>query len=241
MGFSQDKDKDMRTTTVQGKKPTILIADDDSSTRMLLRATISQWDYPVVEASDGEEAWEILKNVNPPQIATVDWMMPKIDGLDLCRRAKKLPKPPYMILLTSASGATNMVNALDSGADDFLTKPFNFIELRSRLHVGHRIINYNNRLESAIKEQKVYDDLSQKLPHAINKLNTMGKNILDEWIMLLNQLHSLEGLEKESLFKFKEQILHIDESQKQLIQEIKLLEKLLEVETDEEIKANRKS
>lgn len=98
----------MDSDPIQDRKPTILIADDDNSTRMLLRATITQWDYPVVEASDGEEAWSLLSQEDGPQIVTVDWMMPKIDGLSLCRRAKTLAKPPYMILLTSMSGAANV-------------------------------------------------------------------------------------------------------------------------------------
>ncbi|PWY57691.1 hypothetical protein DGG96_00935 [Legionella qingyii] len=213
----------MRAITMQGSKPTILIADDDLSTRMLLRATISQWDYPVVEASDGNEAWEILKHDDGPQIATVDWMMPKIDGLELCRRAKHLPKPPYMILLTSISGASNVVNALDSGADDFLTKPFNFIELRSRLHVGQRIINYTNRLN----EQKAHDGLSEHLPITLDRLNDMSKKILDEWGRLQNILHLLDALEKENHIKFKNQILDIYDRQKELIEEIKSLETLL--------------
>lgn len=213
----------MRASSIQGSKPTILIADDDSSSRMLLRATISQWDYPVVEASDGEEAWEILKHDDGPQIATVDWMMPKIDGLDLCRRSKQLPKPPYMILLTSITGPSSVVNALDSGADDFLTKPFNFIELRSRLHVGQRIINYANR----VNEHKPNENLSQQLPTAINKLNGIGKKIQDEWIKLQSILHLLEALEKDNHIKFKNQILDIYERQKELMEEIKSLETLL--------------
>lgn len=135
-----------------GNKPTVLIADDDSSTRTLLRVTISQWDYPVMEARDGEEAWNILNSDESPQIVTVDWMMPKIDGLSLCRRAKGLKNPPYMILLTNLSGSTNIVSALDAGADDFLSKPFNYAELRSRLYVGQRIINFTNALEKANQE-----------------------------------------------------------------------------------------
>ncbi|HAT1827761.1 TPA: response regulator [Legionella pneumophila] len=217
----------MRTIKVQGSKPTILIADDDLSTRMLLRATISQWDYPVIEASDGEEAWEILKQNDGPQIATVDWMMPKLDGLDLCRRTINLPRPPYMILLTSMSGASNVVNALDSGADDFLTKPFNFIELRSRLHVGQRIINYANRLESVINEKKPHENISQHLPITIKRLNAMGKKILDEWINLQSMLHLLEAMEKDNHIKFKNQILGIYERQKELIEEITSLETFL--------------
>lgn len=214
----------MKSITEQESKPAILIADDDLSTRILLRATISQWDYPVVEASDGEEAWEILKGENGPQIATVDWMMPKIDGLELCRRAKQLPKPPYMILLTSITGPSNVVNALDAGADDFLSKPFNFIELRSRLHVGQRIINYSNHFY----EQKICEQFSQHVSAVMSKLNNMGKTIHDEWIKLQGLMHLLEALEKENHIKFKNQMLDIYEHQKELIEEICSLENWLE-------------
>lgn len=121
----------------------VLIADDDSPTRMLLRAAITQWNYEIVEAVDGEQAWEILQGPNPPNLLILDWMMPKLDGVALTERIKKGPGlsyPVFIILLTQLSGSVNISRAIEAGADEFLSKPFNMVELRSRLVVGEKII-----------------------------------------------------------------------------------------------------
>jgi DNA-binding response OmpR family regulator len=125
----------------------VLVADDDAPTRILLRAAVSQWGYEVVEASDGEEAWNTLQLPNQPQMMIVDWLMPKLDGIDLCRRIKnEFTQQPYIILLTQLSGTTNIVKGLEAGANEFLSKPFNIVELQSRLSVGARIIRYKDEL-----------------------------------------------------------------------------------------------
>ena len=219
----------MNTTGIVETKPTILIADDDASTRMLLRATISQWDYPVLEASDGEEAWEILMGDNSPQIVTVDWMMPKIDGLSLCRLAKNLPKPPYMILLTSMTGSANVVNALDSGADDFLSKPFNYAELRSRLFVGERIVNFNNKLEAVIKKQMPdYEKLTKELSDAVGKLLDINLQINDEWGLLLQYIQNIGDLQLEDQIALKKISHDTYTCQLQLTHELKNLSRLVD-------------
>ncbi len=121
----------------------VLIADDDPPTRVLLRAAISQWGYDIVEAKDGEEAWEILQHPDAPRLLIVDWLMPRLDGIDLCKRIKQeMSHRPYIILLTQVTGTENIVKGLEAGADEFLSKPFNMAELRSRLSVGARIIHY---------------------------------------------------------------------------------------------------
>lgn len=126
----------------QDVKPKVLIADDDVVTRMLLRASITQWGFTVVEASDGEEAFSILRGENPPLIMLLDWMMPKLDGIKLCMRMRQtFAKRPYTILLTHNKGINNLVTAIESGADEFLDKPINLEELRCKLIVGRRIIN----------------------------------------------------------------------------------------------------
>lgn len=220
----------MNSELNSGFKPTVLIADDDASTRTLLRVTISQWDYPVLEARDGEEAWDILNSEESPQIVTVDWMMPKIDGLSLCRRAKNLKKPPYMILLTNLSGSTNIVSALDAGADDFLSKPFNYAELRSRLYVGQRIINFTTALEEAIKGHKpdAANLNSMELSNVIEKINEISVQMDDQWSTLkpfLTQVQHLDFENAEAMQKVAESI-HI--RQQQLAQEIKHLSALIE-------------
>lgn len=195
------------------EKPTILIADDDPSTRMLLRASITQWDYPVIEASDGEEAWTILQNANQPHIVTVDWMMPKIDGLSLCRLSKTLAFPPYMILLTSISGSSNLVHALDAGADDFLTKPFNYAELRSRLYVGQRLMLYAHQLKTGISRSLNFNQLIQ--------LNQIQANQLRNLSRLIKNLKSLSADEATILIQM---ISELSSQQKELSREIKRLD-----------------
>lgn len=135
----------------------VLIADDDPPTRVLLRAAISQWGYEILEAKDGEEAWDMLQVPNAPKLLIVDWLMPKLDGINLCMRIKeKLKFRPYIILLTQVVGTSNIIKGLEAGADEFLSKPFNMAELRSRLSVGSRIVNYENDLAIKNKELANY-------------------------------------------------------------------------------------
>lgn len=136
----------------------VLVADDDPPTRILLRAAISQWRFEIVEAKNGEEAWDILQKTDAPQLLILDWMMPKLSGLDLCKRIRQeLPSQPYIILLTQISGAENAIKGLEAGADEFLSKPFNMAELHSRLTVGARIISYKNTL--AVQTKQLQDSL----------------------------------------------------------------------------------
>jgi DNA-binding response OmpR family regulator len=137
------------STPPTGIKAKVLIADDDPPTRMLLRASISQWNYECVEAVDGEEAWNILQTADAPRLLLLDWLMPKLNGIDLCsliRDNLKTSYKPYIILLTQLGGTENIVSALDAGANEFLLKPINIMELRSRLAVGEKIIRYETDL-----------------------------------------------------------------------------------------------
>lgn len=158
------KESDMATVEeklgheLNTKKLRVLIADDDAPTRILLRAAISQWGYEVIEAKDGEEAWNMLNQPEQPKLLILDWLMPKLDGITVCERARKeLNFHPYIILLTQVTGTTNIIKGLEAGADEFLSKPFNMAELRSRLSTGARLINYKLQ----VKEQ--YDELQSYL------------------------------------------------------------------------------
>jgi putative two-component system response regulator len=121
----------------------ILIADDNHFYRCALKATLTEWGYEVVAVSDGQEAWEVLQGDDAPKIAILDWMMPTIDGLEVCRQVRATPRrePTYVIILTSREGKQNAVAALESGADDYVTKPFDRGELAARLKVGRRIVS----------------------------------------------------------------------------------------------------
>jgi len=160
----------------------VLIADDDLPTRMLLRAAVNQWGYEVVEASDGEEAWEILQKGNPPMLLVLDWLMPKTDGIELSKRIKQqLGFHPYVILLTQVTGTANIVKALEAGADEFLTKPFNMAELKSRLSVGKKILGYQYIMEEQTQQLKQFGIKS-------------GESTAFEWTEHLKFLTMVENL-----------------------------------------------
>lgn len=150
-----------------------LIADDDVTTRRMLRAALTHWGHPVCEASNGEEAWAQLTGPEPAELAIVDWMMPDLSGPDLCRRLKasRLEPMPYVILLTSKTQLQDVVSALDAGADDFITKPYKVEELRARLAAGGRVValqrqllDLNQQLEQRVQDrtEQIQDLLRQK-------------------------------------------------------------------------------
>jgi two-component system, cell cycle response regulator len=132
----------------------ILIAEDDLTSRKVLESTLLKWGHEVTPTSNGSEAWTILQQESAPSLAILDWMMPELDGLEVCRRVrlKKSPTPPYIILLTSMSEKQNVVAGLESGADDYLTKPFNREELYARLQVGERIIELQGSLAARVRQ-----------------------------------------------------------------------------------------
>ena len=120
----------------------ILIADDDRMSTMMLSRSLERWGFEVVVAHDGVSAWGHIQSSTPPALAIVDWMMPGIDGLELCRRIREanLASPVYVILLTSRNSRQDLVAGLQAGADDYLTKPFDPDELQARIHVGQRTL-----------------------------------------------------------------------------------------------------
>ena len=120
----------------------ILIADDDRMSTMMLGRTLEQWGFEVVVVHDGAAAWECIIGETPPALAIVDWMMPGLDGIELCRRIRATPPraPVYVILLTGRTSRQDLVASLEAGADDYLTKPFDPDELRARIHVGQRTL-----------------------------------------------------------------------------------------------------
>jgi sigma-B regulation protein RsbU (phosphoserine phosphatase) len=120
----------------------ILIADDDRVTTTMLGRILEGWGFEVIMAHDGAAAWERIIGEAPPALAIVDWMMPMLDGVELCRRIRAAPlrSPVYVILLTARSSRQDLVAGLEAGADDYLTKPFHPDELRARIHVGQRTL-----------------------------------------------------------------------------------------------------
>ena len=132
----------------------ILIADDDSITRRLLETILNKWGYQVMIAQDGDEAWRALQGENAPKLAILDWMMPGLDGVEICRRARQRVDSPYVyiMLLTSKIRKEDIIEGMDAGADDYLTKPFNRHELEVRLRAGLRILDLQEALLASADE-----------------------------------------------------------------------------------------
>jgi DNA-binding response OmpR family regulator len=132
----------------------ILVADDDTVSRKVLERTLAGWGHEVVSAADGEAAWEVLRRDDAPRLAVLDWMMPGLEGPQVCRLVRSLnrPVPTYAILLTSKGERADVVAGLDSGADDYVTKPFDRAELESRIRVGERVVSLQQGLADRVKE-----------------------------------------------------------------------------------------
>ncbi|MFH1083568.1 MAG: diguanylate cyclase [Pseudomonadota bacterium] len=126
----------------------ILIAEDDPISRRVLEANLLEWGYEVMVASDGDKAWEIIQQPESPNLIISDWMMPRMDGLALCREIRNMEKSEYIyfIILTAKGEKKDIIEGLEAGADDFLTKPFNPEELKYRIRIGERIINLERRI-----------------------------------------------------------------------------------------------
>jgi phosphoserine phosphatase RsbU/P len=142
----------------EGSPPTrILIAEDDMVSRTVLERSLRGWGHDVVVTTDGAAAWEALQAEDAPPLVILDWMMPGLEGPEVCRRVRALgnPVPTYIILLTAKGQTDDVVTGLDSGADDYVTKPFDRLELRSRLRVGERILALQHGLADRVRELEV--------------------------------------------------------------------------------------
>jgi len=126
----------------------ILIVEDDPVSRRLLESFLSGWGHDVQLAVNGREAWAILQNPDAPNLVVSDWMMPEMDGLELCRRIRATGKSGYIyfIILTAKEKKEDMVKGLEAGADDLLVKPFSHEELKCRVLIGERILNLEKRI-----------------------------------------------------------------------------------------------
>ncbi len=135
----------------------ILIAEDDPVSRKLLQITLSRWGFESVVCSDGKQALASLQAPDAPDVAVLDWMMPEIDGPEVCRRIRQAPShhPKYIILLTAKVQRDDVVAGLHAGADDYVTKPFDPKELRARLNVGIRIIGLQKDLAAKVDALEV--------------------------------------------------------------------------------------
>jgi len=132
----------------------ILIAEDDPVSQRMLQSFLVKWDYDVVAVSTGTEALKILNMPDAPPLALLDWMMPGMEGPEICRELRRDPARPYtyVLLLTGRSQKEDLLKGLEAGVDDYLTKPFDAQELRARLLVGQRILDLQHHLLTATDE-----------------------------------------------------------------------------------------
>jgi DNA-binding response OmpR family regulator len=133
----------------------VLIADDDPISRRLLEVSLKQWKHDVIVTCDGTQAWQTLQQPDfAPPLLILDWLMPGLDGVELCQRVRETPalEMCYIILLTQRGTRQDMVEGLEAGADDYLTKPFDPDELRARIQVGARVVKLQGALADRVRQ-----------------------------------------------------------------------------------------
>ena len=143
----------------------VLAAEDNPVFQSMLSNMLTKWGYQPVMARDGNEAWEALQQPDGPQLAILDWMMPGLNGVDICRGVRAAGREPYVyiLLLTARTDSQDLVEGMEAGADDYVTKPFQAHELRVRLRAGRRILELQQQLmaaREALREQATHDGLT---------------------------------------------------------------------------------
>jgi diguanylate cyclase (GGDEF)-like protein len=143
----------------------ILIADDEPMSRRILEVLLIKWGYEVIVTTDGDAAWETLRLPDAPRMALLDWMMPGQNGLEVCRSLRRTRPEPYtyLLLLTAKDAKESVVEGLEAGADDYLTKPFHPQELKARIRVGLRLLDLEDSLvqaREAMRYKATHDTLT---------------------------------------------------------------------------------
>jgi len=143
----------------------VLVAEDDPMFRRILKSWLENWGYQLIMVDDGTQAWEVLQQEPQPELLILDWVMPGIDGPEICHRVRARQRTPYqyVLLVTSRDGTADVVAGLEAGADDYLTKPFERNELRARLTVGRRILALQGgliRMREELRFQATHDVLT---------------------------------------------------------------------------------
>jgi two-component system, cell cycle response regulator len=176
---------------------TVLVAEDDPISRRILEVRLRQWGYQVIAIDNGFKALDVLETDEAPELLLLDWMMPGVDGVEICRRIRAMHKRVYryILLLTARDAKQDLVAGLEAGADDYLTKPFNAEELRARLRAGGRILALQRELISAREQLRfhathdtltgtwnrkgIVDFLTQELARANRTRESVGLMMID--------------------------------------------------------------
>lgn len=144
----------------------VLLAEDDLISQQVLAVVLKNWGYDLVTVNDGKEAWQALQAPHAPKLAILDWMMPEMNGVDVCRKLRDTDEggnPTYVIMLTAMDSKENIVEGLKAGANDYVTKPFDENELRARLEVGKRVVELQSALSARVTELQEALDHVKKL------------------------------------------------------------------------------
>jgi DNA-binding response OmpR family regulator len=138
----------------EGVRMKVLIAEDDPVFCRLIETKLVKWGYETVVTHNGIEAWEVLKREDAPPLAILDWMMPDMDGAEVCRKARESSqlRPAYIILLTAKDRSEDITKGLQAGADDYITKPFDDEEFQARIKVGVRVVRLQRLLSDRVTE-----------------------------------------------------------------------------------------
>jgi len=142
----------------------VLVADDDPVQRKLMGRKLAEWGFDFESVEDGAAAWDFIRHVDEPLIVLLDWVMPNLQGPDLCKRARALlPESQlHLILLTSRDDQADVVLGLQAGADDYVCKPFHPAELQARLQTGRRLLELREKLHDRVDQlQKALEDIRQ--------------------------------------------------------------------------------
>lgn len=166
----------------------VLVADDDVSIRLVLKKKLEDWGYDVFLASDGDEAIDILKEDDCPRIAIIDWKMPNVNGGDVCKEFKDDFKLIYFIIMTSMNTEVDLINAIDKGAHNFLSKPISFPILKRYIDVGQRLVNTEDTFMAYEKSVRIkcYGALAD-LSESRNEETGEHMKRLDEYARVLSK------------------------------------------------------
>ena len=159
----------------------LLIAEDDAMSQIMLKAMVAKAGYDPILTDDGLSAYEVLSKPDAPKLAILDWMMPGMDGVEVCRKVRAIntSDPPYLILLTSRDNREDIVKGLKSGANDYIVKPYDVEELQVRIGVGRKVVDLQASLAGRIAELQAA--LAQiKTLQGILPICMYCKNILDD-------------------------------------------------------------
>jgi CheY-like chemotaxis protein len=195
-----------RVPTVPDSKPAptrVLVAEDDERSRDALVRLLQRDGYEVTVANDGQAAINILLAPNPPQIALIDWEMPKLDGIHVCWAVRSMPENPYtyIIMVTARTDPADALAAFEAGVDDFLAKPIDTMQLLARLRCGERVLALEKRYAERVAELKGAHEEARKLRSLLPtcKYCQRVRDDANRWLMVEGYLHDEPGSDSSNV------------------------------------------